>query len=333
MGKSSCCLASDIHWGVSAELSDSEFDAEENLDEEVESLYFSEVIPKLQFRKDVSVARWDNNLGMAEVIIKKGRMWSTTGIVRGDKILCHIEEIIYMVERGALLLLDGDLSLSMEDVYSLLMDGKYGCSWEYYQAYCHLRGLGYIVGRHDIPWTFKVNKSKPTACSLDTSEGLFNECGRDIGNTDISNEDKHCFQSNFIITTRENEKMLLKDVECCSDGLETTSLNQDSCKVEVASLEKALQNLSICRYSIDSGDHGKGLNLVFDVYNPNTKFKKSAPGSPDFILCITRDCPPNKAEVQALQSLCKGTPLKFASNECGRISFFSFCSVNLPVLP
>ncbi|GLJ42807.1 hypothetical protein SUGI_0887610 [Cryptomeria japonica] len=94
MGKSSCCLASDIHWWISAKLLDSDFNAEEYLDEELESLYFLEVIPKLQFKNDVSVARWDNNLGMVEVNIRKGRMWSTTRIVRGDNICCHIEEIM-----------------------------------------------------------------------------------------------------------------------------------------------------------------------------------------------------------------------------------------------
>lgn len=87
----SSCPALEIDWGVSAELSDSDYDADD-FDEELQSLYFSDRIPKLQFRKDVSVARWDGKKGMAEVIVRKGRMWSTTGIIRKEKLFCHIEE-------------------------------------------------------------------------------------------------------------------------------------------------------------------------------------------------------------------------------------------------
>jgi hypothetical protein len=45
----SSCPALEIDWGVSAELSDSDYDADD-FDEELQSLYFSDRIPKLQFR-------------------------------------------------------------------------------------------------------------------------------------------------------------------------------------------------------------------------------------------------------------------------------------------
>lgn len=238
-----------------------------------------------------------------------------------------------MVERGALLLLEGDVSLSMEDIYSLLAEENYGCTWDYYQAYCHLKGFGYIVGRHNCPWTLKSEEYKPMSSCVSSPEGQSHDYKDDAISVDLS-KGNNCFQSNSTITTSEDKQMFLKDGECCSNFLQATSHIHSGLRVEGSpSLSCALENLSISKGSSDLEHHQQGLKLVFDVYLPNTKFKKSAPGVPEFILCIARDCPPNKNEVQSLQLLCGKIPLKFSSTECGRVSFFSFDSVKLPVLP
>lgn len=47
-------------------------------------------------RKDKSTACWIDEIGMAQVVENKGKMWRTMGIVRGGKIYYSIEETLYV---------------------------------------------------------------------------------------------------------------------------------------------------------------------------------------------------------------------------------------------
>ncbi|KAL0925145.1 hypothetical protein M5K25_003455 [Dendrobium thyrsiflorum] len=225
---------------------------------------------KFQFRNDVSRARWDEKLGMGEVVEKKGSMWTTTGIIRNGKLYCHIEEIMFLAERGALHLVGSDDKiLSIGDLYKKIAEGKDGCSWGTFEAYRRLKLLGYIIGRHGIPWTMKENNS---------------------------------FISNSQQTISSKDGSLDLDME-----------------YRISILLKGMQ--------ID------GIKITFDVYLPNSKFKKSSPGDPFFLLCVLKASPPSRQEVENVERSCGGIPIKFCIVDHGQVSFFSFDKVTLPVLP
>ncbi|XP_071677196.1 uncharacterized protein [Lolium perenne] len=58
----------------------------------------------------------------------------------------------FLAERGALVLLDDeDETIGLEEIYKKIAGGNYGCSWDAFQAYKHLKVLGYIVGRDKPP--------------------------------------------------------------------------------------------------------------------------------------------------------------------------------------
>ncbi|XP_056159043.1 uncharacterized protein LOC115674891 isoform X3 [Syzygium oleosum] len=177
----------------------------------------------------------------------------------------------FLMEIGALLLLsENDESISLETMYQQLAEEKDGCCWELYEVYKHLKSLGYIVGRHDIPWSLKsVKRNTGTVSSEGTSESLELHSPQDC---------------NSLI------KRFIK-----------MDLNE--------------------------------LKPVFDVYLPNGKFRKSSPGDPSYVLCLIRGQPPAKIEIEALERQCGDIPLKFCLVEQGRVSFFSFSKVELPVLP
>ncbi|KAL0346222.1 UNVERIFIED_CONTAM: hypothetical protein Sradi_4453500 [Sesamum radiatum] len=251
--------------------SDSDCCVEDSVDDEL--FYASGDIPKLQFRKEASKARWIEELGMAEVLEKKGKMWTTTGIVRDGKTYCSIEETLYLAEVGALDILNGnDTPFLLSDIYGKLAEDKNrnGCSWKSFEVYRHLKFLGYIVGRCGVPWSMKSVKMK-----MDAQDGMAEyDSSRGRGSID------HSF------------------------------------------ITEMFGNL-----------HFGETRPVFDVYPPNSKFKKSCPGTPSFVLCLTSGHPPSKQEIEDLERRCGGSPLKFCIVEHGRVSFLSFTKVELPILP
>ncbi|XP_062003874.1 uncharacterized protein LOC133721316 isoform X1 [Rosa rugosa] len=241
--------------------------------EEEQVHYASGPASKLQPRAVVSKARWNDEMGMAQVVVQKGTFSKSTGIVRSGNLYYSIEEVLFLVEIGALVLLDESDTgrLSLEDVYVKMSGGKYGCCWEEFRAYRQLKSLGYIVGRYGIPWSLKKAKSN---CESISSQG-------------------------------------------CPDSDEAVNLESE----EIRSVIGLFNEMQI-----------NEARPVFNVYLPNSKFRKSSPGDPCFVLCFTRGYPPSRAELEALEGQCRSIPLKFCNVEQGRVSFFSFDKVELPIL-
>ncbi|XP_022744097.1 tRNA-splicing endonuclease subunit Sen54 isoform X1 [Durio zibethinus] len=239
-------------------------------DDDEENCYSSGFLSKLQFRKDISKALWVDDLAMAEVVEKKGKMWVTMGIVRSGNTYCFIEETLFLIEIGALHLLDEKgICLSLKEVYEKLSCEKSGCFWELFEVYRHLKSLGYVVGRHGIPWSVKGQKVKA---------GI---------------------QGN-----QERNELL---------EMESKGKN---------SIMELFNNMQIIEVS-----------PAFDVFLPNSKFRKSSPGDPSFVLYLSRGSPPSRVEIETLERKHGAIPLKFCQVENGRISFFSFGKVELAVLP
>ncbi|CAL5082240.1 unnamed protein product [Urochloa decumbens] len=228
---------------------------------------------RIQFWKVASRARWVEEAGAAEVLESKGNLWLTTGVARGGKLFYNIEEIGFLVERGALILLnEKDETIGLEGIYGKIAGGKYGCSWDAFQAYKQLKSLGYIVGRYGVPWTMKNSGT----------------CDTTVPPTSLVHTDQSFNRADG--TCRDITK-LLKEM------------------------------------------HIDGISPSFEVYLPNSKFKKSAPGAPSFLLCLLRNKPPSRVELEIVEINFGGIPLKYCHVDNGRVSFLSFDKVTLPSLP
>ncbi|EDV28362.1 uncharacterized protein TRIADDRAFT_53950 [Trichoplax adhaerens] len=74
--------------------------------------------------------------------------------------------------------------------------------------------------------------------------------------------------------------------------------------------------------------------IDFDVYLPNANFKKVNFGLPNIAVKVSRyDDPfPDSSCIAKLINLCEAVPLKWALNENGDITFYSFDDMEIPVV-
>ncbi|TYK09754.1 tRNA-splicing endonuclease subunit Sen54-like isoform X1 [Cucumis melo var. makuwa] len=245
---------------------------EQDINDEEECLSASRCLRKLQFRKHASTARWNDQMGMAEVLENKGSLWTTTGIgniIENKKKLetfrSQGQKLAYVVRRAA-------LRASCNYLGRLLVaEGRSGCIWEQFEVYRHLKSLGYIVGKHKVPWSLK---------------NVRNDC-------DLS-------------SPSSTEKKGVSDVKSEDEQL-------------ISGLLNAIQ--------LDE------VTPIFDVFLPHNKFRKSSPGDPNFMVCLARGYPPSKEEIEVLERTSRGIPMKYCHVEHGRVCFFSFDKVELPLLP
>ncbi|KAI3992811.1 hypothetical protein MKX01_021406 [Papaver californicum] len=139
---------------------------------------------------------------------------------------------------------------------------------------------------------------------------------------------EHLKSLGYIVVRHGIQWTLKKDKQHCSTPTGVRD-SKDSDGVSICGLEE--------EFSITNGlrdMHFKNeAKPAFDVYLPNNKFKKSSPGEPDFVVYVAReDDPPLKAEIEDLNTRCKGVALMVCQVESCRVSLFSFKKVETAVL-
>uniref|UniRef100_A0A803MNH8 tRNA-splicing endonuclease subunit Sen54 N-terminal domain-containing protein n=1 Tax=Chenopodium quinoa TaxID=63459 RepID=A0A803MNH8_CHEQI len=259
-------------------MSDSEFSSQDSADEELYSEAGSQT--RLQFRSVVFKACWKDELGMAEIMKHKGNLLKSMGINRNGKIYLSIEETLFLVQIGALLLVDDkNTALSLREIYPKVAEDKSGCSWEGFKIYQHLKSLGYIVGRLGTPWSLKSIKN----CTLvpdNTSEN--------------NNATQMIVAGTSIVQSLKNLQLE-----------EASPISED-----------ALPNYFEKRF-LEESKFIAHLP-VYEVYLPNSQFKKTCPGDPNFVVYPTSGHPPSLSDIKVLERQSNGLPIKVGHVDDGR---------------
>ncbi|KAJ7295311.1 hypothetical protein O6H91_01G095800 [Diphasiastrum complanatum] len=179
---------------------------------------------------NVSRALWDAEKGMAEIIVRSGKIWNTTGVTRFGLLLCHIEEVVFLMEQRNITVMSGEDIMTVQDAYSLLTVAEYGCSWDAYLVYAYLKRLGYILKRNGIPWTL----SKKTVESMSrSSEGNSSADNQGAVNPDLTLRlmfdvypPNGCFKKTcprdpaFHVCVISDRPPHLREIQACEEGHE-----------------------------------------------------------------------------------------------------------------
>ncbi|KAI3425099.1 hypothetical protein D9Q98_008477 [Chlorella vulgaris] len=155
--------------GAKAELFEDgqEHDEQEELQSKLGDLHSAWAMERSG--RDLAAAIWRPKLGLAEVVLQKGKLLSHMGFTRGGKLYLFIEETVYLLDRANLLLfLDqaqqqgggrrhqqqpSQRLLSLAEAHDLMLTT--GVALDRYLVFCKLLRAGYIVQRHPARWLLR----------------------------------------------------------------------------------------------------------------------------------------------------------------------------------
>lgn len=148
------------------------------------------------------------------------------------------------------------------------------------------------------------------------------------------------YKKKMAIKDIEDENVFVSPAECLWEG-EITPLVRPSDAISTENILNKLQiieSVNLTRRprsqvdtSVDKPDEPEGV--VFDVYLPDAKFKKSRPGVPNHRVCVSKihGHPPSLQQITSTQRLfTDDVPISWAVLDHGDIAFYQFSDICLP---
>lgn len=117
--------------------------------------------------RDLSAAIWRPSKCAAELVIQKGKLFAHVGSLWAGRTLLTIEEAVYMVDRGSMLLFREEgkkkVLLNMKDCYTLM--ASCGITMDHAACLGKLMRAGFVTHRFGVPWSVK-DKSEANGMTM-----------------------------------------------------------------------------------------------------------------------------------------------------------------------
>ncbi|GMH32451.1 hypothetical protein BSKO_00285 [Bryopsis sp. KO-2023] len=326
-------------------------DPEKDLDEKLEQL--SKEWNSQRIGKDQTVGLWKESLQVVEIVRARGKLLHAMGFFMNQKHYLHIEEAVFLMDRGSLLLfLEGfDCSTrlaSLQEAYETM--NMAGVSVDRFVIYCQLKRNGFIVRRYPTMWSVAAEEVVASVWkdwSCETCQSMDLKPGKQANQQEDSKHNNHhqtTKNPSLEGVRAENLNETGKDAKWWPGVSEahpwladTVEVLPDIPKCEVAAVEEApLANgpppfPPISRQGKTS-DCPKP-RIVFEVFQPNSHFKRKSPDAPYCVVCTASGQFLNLNTIKAMESARAGTPVMYAMVEDGDVMFFSVTETSTRVLP
>jgi hypothetical protein len=269
-----------------------------------------------------------------------------------------IEEVLFLHERGLVEVYDEDEQqrLGSKDLFAMLP--KLGVAFPVYLTYAHLRAQTYIVMRHaprrldivDALAKKSVKKRKRDEKEEEKSGDANNAAGSTAAST--TSEKEQIEEKGSLDKTGSAEVTKPREARGANlkRRLRAVEFNAPApiLMKSTDTVEKWSQHLP----SAGSGDNGhqepleeeqravpgacslpSACPIAFHVYGPNSAFKRTNPGRPDFCVAVGSyaEASPGFGSINALVSIARGVPVRISTvADGGTVVMFSLTDYGVP---
>ncbi|ORX92104.1 hypothetical protein K493DRAFT_303562 [Basidiobolus meristosporus CBS 931.73] len=264
-----------------------------------------------------------------EITVKKGTQFNTMGYNEKAKIFLHPEEALFLLERGALIILHHNVPMSLQQGYATLLSQS--CPFEKYQVYAYLKRLGYIA--------LKPSRSEEETSS---ASGTYSHMyARNVGHNnmpaEMSNEGTARFAAfgQYASAIYEAILKLLPNFSEVPITLTNQTYGRKHIFKNLRSKSPEYLSSSFASNQWDSLTGVEKVSIDYDVYKPLPTFRKKDPGSASFHIIVQRfeDEIPNPLAMRRMISFEEPSgEVLFAIASQGNISFVNMNTCETTVL-
>ncbi|EDQ90845.1 uncharacterized protein MONBRDRAFT_23911 [Monosiga brevicollis MX1] len=275
--------------------------------------------------------------------------------------MLYPEEALFLAERGAFEIYDGDYPLSLQEATALLLSSG-ALTYAEYLTYTHFRRNGYHVRRHQ--------KYVPeTTAAVDTEQPVTNEAQHQLPGpapTDIQPPSTSlarpalamckthltCFHATAAlfrsVASRFSSIVATVEQLLSPMGRWISPAYQEEqplvANVDRNNPARVLEQVRIVRHTREASaqpsipsrsevSQNSAPKITFDVFRPSREFRKTDPGMPAaaVVVCSFKADVPHLAVIERLSLEAHPVPLKFAYEDNGTIAFCGLLEILTPI--
>jgi hypothetical protein len=269
-----------------------------------------------------------------------------------------IEETLFLHERGMLAVYhpgDNQKLMNTQDMYEIMLH-KLNMPLAIYLSYSHLRAQTFIVIRHtekrlelirkigEQKQAFgeKYNQSGDRKRKVKDSDSGFGSCEVGKGTTSYQSQNMQQHQSDDVGNGKEQTCTQYESYAALPD------MNLEMDKDDLMATKKEIRNDAfhapqpkLFRDAVSHDSDTKGMmihasmssSIAYDVYNPNSNYKKTMPDRPDFYVAVVPYVEPSPtfSTMKAVILACKGIPIKISTvSDGGTVNTFGITDLEVP---